>query len=1544
MTGNRIVRGQLGCLGIVCALALAGWLPQQGYGQIIMAGRPSPSDSSGKTRPMPLVNSDPELSTFFSKVESLIDEKAYADAIRLLDEVSAKAAEMGYIEADSSGRLFKTVMSRVNELLKGMGPEGLALYRAMHDSEAQKAYEDGLANCDPVALQRVATTYLYTSYGGPALDALGAMHFDAGRFYQAGYCWRQLIQADGQSPAVAPLLAKSAVAFYAAGEKEPSDQALAVLKKDFPQATAAFGGKDENLVQFVERVRSKPISISSVARSQAFKGYPGLGASPAGTWRMDDVEVVLSPRWREPADDDGENILSKLIISKDFSMSDPRYGVQQPSSARLENGRVKLKGPMTDPRYGYGGVRAGDMIMPSMVLPVIVEDTVIYRTNARIEARDLITGEMKWASNDMPVVRTVARNNQYGYNPTWNRPVENGRYGLTVGSGKVFALADFRPGMMNYNMGVMGQRKPDESYTDNSKLVALDAVTGKCVWEVGRKNGDDEVLKVGKFITPPGYYGGRVYVMIVYLENYHLVCLNADTGALIWKQLVSQAPAVSRNYGTPEDYFHVGTPPVVVDGNVYALTNAGVIAAADAQTGQPLWAYQYEGNIEGYNPMYGYDPNRMKMMASNPIIVARGRVICLPADSKKILALSCSDGAPAWTADRSDKSDLSGIDEDRLAVSGEGLTILSTADGKELFDAKDVRNVVGRPAVTTKAIIASGNGVLYRLTLDNYTLSTVDLSDPTGLLGNLVASDGKLVVANAAGVCAYFKYEVARDRLTADMAKPENASRKIDLMINRAQLAFNAKRFTEAITDYQAAEAASGEGAKNPAIATGLYRSYVSNGNYSEKPEAMIEQFLNAQKYAGTPTEKAQMKLRLAKAYERAGQLTTAAASAQEMAEQFPNELLVDVEVGPKADDQARFGPKDPTRLATVIAKDFLGKLIARHGRACYASFDALAEEEYKKQLAAGNPEALEAVEQRWPNSAVAYDAVFAAAEINYKSALSAGGQDTKFQEQAVRLLTKVSNEPTAPKRVSATVALADIYARQGSKAYVAYLLGPLRELADTAPQTEVAFADVKGKLGEMIKKIDGGNLPKLPAAITAISAIETPLREIFTAADADLFILRDQDYNPIRIGETIAVLQGNRVILANTAANTEKEALANWSGLTTADAATFRQRQMPPATGLVAGLSADGAILAVANHDSVTGLEISTAKIKWRVERMNDVGLSGAQILTIGAGKLVAIDQMGKMTCVDLSNGSNPWQASLRYNRNMGQIGLPQIGGGMVALTYNNMRKLAVYNLDNGKILQEWDANKGCDAMITPDGLLVTFLDGELAVRERDRLDKPLWTRTLPNAGATAAGGQGAGLLAVSHDRIAVVPNRMGTTIEVLPINGGGKVATTLRTLETSGMQSFPVMGAFDASGDLYVACSVQFVNAPRAYASQPIYARQALSLQKFPSDGKGAAWTRTFEVDTQFGGSIIVPLAITAKHVALTVKNNPNMPAAGSSFTYVMDASDGKIVDKINLLGRNGGEGKIDRLRFGGIGPAVVTNGRLSVETLEGVSVYGK
>ena len=108
-------------------------------------------------------------------------------------------------------------------------------------------------------------------------------------------------------------------------------------------------------------------------------------------------------------------------------------------------------------------------------------------------------------------------------------------------------------------------------------------------------------------------------------------------------------------------------------------------------------------------------------------------------------------------------------------------------------------------------------------------------------------------------------------------------------------------------------------------------------------------------------------------------------------------------------------------------------------------------------------------------------------------------------------------------------------------------------------------------------------------------------------------------------------------------------------------------------------------------------------------------------------------------------------------------------------------------------------------------------------------------------------------------------------------------------------------------------------------------------MSVQKFDPAGK-PLWTRNINTVPQ-SYYYCLPLVFGRKHLVVTARQtNYTMPSG----VHVLTAAHGREVEQIDIRGAVGAPTTLmHRMRV--LGPPVMTNGRLCVETGQGVTVYG-
>jgi hypothetical protein len=111
-----------------------------------------------------------------------------------------------------------------------------------------------------------------------------------------------------------------------------------------------------------------------------------------------------------------------------------------------------------------------------------------------------------------------------------------------------------------------------------------------------------------------------------------------------------------------------------------------------------------------------------------------------------------------------------------------------------------------------------------------------------------------------------------------------------------------------------------------------------------------------------------------------------------------------------------------------------------------------------------------------------------------------------------------------------------------------------------------------------------------------------------------------------------------------------------------------------------------------------------------------------------------------------------------------------------------------------------------------------------------------------------------------------------------------------------------------------------------------------RGMSVQKFDLAGR-RLWARNINTSTQ-SSYYCLPALIGKKHLVVTARQtNYTRP----SYVHILTGVHGREVEQIDLRGTGINPSTLS-YRMATIGPPVMANGRLCVETGQGVTIYGE
>ncbi|MCK5113680.1 MAG: PQQ-binding-like beta-propeller repeat protein [Phycisphaerae bacterium] len=1512
-------------------------------------GAPVKISRSGKSTtngPAALVRCDYELCDFLKKAQKHITKKEYPQAVKILQALIEKPDSGFAPRKDGNNQRFVSLRSEAVRLLGTIPPEHLEGYRRLYDSKARSKFKKALQTGNIPALKQVAEIYALTSVGPIAIERLGEMEFDRGGFTQSAAYWMQLLEITSGTEKPPLLLLKIAVASHLAGLDSQSKTFADKLRKNHPDATAVLGGRQQKLVEFLDAMLKIPAKSASTVPSLS-NSYPGWGGIPNGLGTMNDCSVLMLPKWKYPAGQPkGKNIYNKLIPQFGLSSLDSSgyhgRGDSNDMRAELIGGNILL---------GFGKKRVSrkkSIILPAILKPVLVDDAIIYRDDNRVVALDIFTGELQWKSPKLPMEATIEgdSNNYYYYGGNFT---ETGRYALTAGGGKVFTIYGFAPQVFSHNRG--------QKIENSSSLAAVSTkAQGKLLWQIGRGGPKGNELAGFTFVSLPRYVAAgknndeKLYTVAANSEAFYLIALNANTGKVIWKTVISQIPVNSGGHfrgpwGRGGQQTFAGTPPVYHDNQVLVATNAGIIAAVDAATGQPVWAYQYEKKSPNIRRHGGRNRSTSIHSQLNPLIVTHGQVIALPADHSDVISLSVIDGSPIWKAPSVGMSQLTAIDAGRICLSGKKLKILNAKDGKELFKSDTIKSPAAHPLVTPTQIITCGEGTLTSVSLKDYSTAVMGTVEGDGLLGTLISTGQTLIAANASGVCGYFGFDSGFAELSKRM-KNATPLEQIKLLMQRASLCDSAKMHDKALGNLLEAQkliaTIPDEEPKEKLDAKLLRRlmnAYISNANRAAGPNAveeMLENFKTAEKFAATPEEKATMQLRIAKYYEWIGNLEKSIDAANLLIKNYPTVKVADVPIGQKGVGfRAASGI---SKTGEQMGNAFIERLLQIHGQEIYTTFNEQAKKAMDAAAAEKDIAALEAVKTSFPHSKWGNESIFLAAEIAYRA---------NNIPKSTSLLCVLAGQNDNSHRVSAGVALVAIYTQQKWTQAAELTRG---ELENIPADTPVKFANISGTLGEVLKQIDGGNVTRpttnpttKPADTTGVipPSIYTPLKPIFTLKGKNAFILTDTDDKAIEIGTNILIQSGDQTILFNPTAGDSKSAVVK----KISTPATIGQRHIretrfyaPQFLARKTGGPDDPRQCSVGytnkilltSHEDIVLFNGATGKVIW-TKTAKEFGLKEFRALQSNY-RLFVTANAGELIAVKSADGKIAWKASLgiRISKITMRAGFVMVTG---ASRSGRTRKVftKVFNGKNGKLVykHEQDHNSAAYHEISKQGyLFCNSGEGKLEVRDLSKKGAPVICETTFKPKTQAFG-----IRLTKHDleiypqsrRQGGCPNNFTVLLAVpkfrtfeIPVKQDSGVATPTKVL-FDGKHYFSLNYTMPSNhGDKLKVTICKF--SPKK--TKPII--QAVLLPEKPL----AKQER-------------IRSCFMSKDRIFVIARNYNVKNASNC--YVIDKSTCKVLQKIPVFPAKQKLNKEENRRRRLIGKAVWANGRLLIETPEGITVYG-
>jgi tetratricopeptide (TPR) repeat protein len=837
---------------------------------------------------------------------------------------------------------------------------------------------------------------------------------------------------------------------------------------------------------------------------------------------------------------------------------------------------------------------------------------------------------------------------------------------------------------------------------------------------------------------------------------------------------------------------------------------------------------------------------------------------------------------------------------------------------------------MGRPAVTSKYILASGDGLVYRIDKQKYNLERLHLASSNAILGNLVSADGQLYAANMLGVSCYKSYDAAREHLTERINQSEPLL-KAELLFKRGHLAFVTRRFDMALADFEACRDIAADldelqrDSYMAALRPRLYRAYVAMGNVSSDRDRRLEHFEQAMALAEEPGEKGRMLIRLAKHYEDVGQFDKAIEAAQKVSEDFGSIPLEDVGVGPGADTSVTVRETAATHFGRQWSRDYVGRLVRVHGQEIYEPWNARVRERLDQAVATGDPAAIEEVIDAYPHSRHIPEARLRSAEMYYLQARRRTGraQAEKFGKAQNQLMS-VSTADDVSVKASAIVGMVAINVASGATMSAER---NLKRAASIPQDTPVSFAGFEGPLGDVAKRVLKNEAPPVPD-VTPLSLKK--LRDI----DAnEAYIVADQDGRALTAGNEAFVLEGQLLQIWELDKADKEDYKPRTVDLTVNVHAEAKVSRASPSAAFSASLRAGGKELWLAGGHDVVGVDLAKGEVIKTADLETD-GQRAARIVDFAftSNMLVAVDYAGLIKAINIPDGSLAWISQVETDNRSRSVQL-LANDQAVVIVSSQQRDVHVFNAAGGKEIYNSKAEARASAAFTKDGKLLLTRDNAVSLRNvgADTIDKPVAGFVFEDtdtATVIAAGEQYAVLQLDGNDeRFVAIP---------LASLADGKTMELDPKIKIKGKTAQPI-GAIVDGPSIYLFGSR---SQPRS-VSRPGEIRyvQGLTLTKFEMPEAAIAWESTVQVP-QRSPVHLASLTVANGNLVLGLRSMSTSPMAYLSVTL---DEQGKVTE-LGILRIDVKKNRQARMRQRYAGVAAVAGNRMLVETPTGLRLYGE
>jgi outer membrane protein assembly factor BamB len=680
-------------------------------------------------------------------------KQQYSEAIHHLQRV-LDAPEDSWVEVPGAhAPEFRSAKREASARIGKLPSSVRDSYETEYGQVARQMLDDALRrNGGGRELAEVVNRYFHTRAGYKAAYALGNRLLDASMPLPAAAQFERLRKSPGGAAFEPMLSLKEICCWLRVGAVEKCSTILAELKRRPGGEAVTLGGKRVTI----------PDGNDALAWLEKLIGPAPAGASPPRDWLLSGGSPARNASSGNALPLGGSVWTQSLIKDHGLSGKD-RF-------ADIEAALEEYRGELTE----------SDLLTIPSGAPLIIGNTAVFRSFARLRAVDLRTGAPLWDFAERDRLYSILAAAQYPSRRINRLPISvesheqdelkvflNSRAfrdmtyaGLSSDGERVFAILD------GGFLGLEESQKNDPTdrfgARNHNVLAAVDLATGRLLWELGGGRADRNRELAGTFFLGCGLpLGSSLYALGELDGEISLLNIDPATGQRIYTQRL--ATPLGRLAHYPLRRLAGGNPSAAAGLLVCPMTG-GLVTAFDPASRTLTWEYRYKINRNSQDPRNWGDElletdrdEQSRWLDSAPVIVGDA-VLLTPRDSDELYCLNLDDGSVRWKQPRGNRLFLAGVLD--------GVAYVAGRTAFEAVRVKDGTAAWAQPlAINTPSGRGYRNGPLYHLPLSTGELATIDLSRGRVLArtrfeknlqpGNLVSAEGTVLMQSAGSLEAF---------------------------------------------------------------------------------------------------------------------------------------------------------------------------------------------------------------------------------------------------------------------------------------------------------------------------------------------------------------------------------------------------------------------------------------------------------------------------------------------------------------------------------------------------------------------------------------------------------------------------------------------------------------------------------------------------------------------------------------------------------------------------------------------------------------------